>query len=215
VLASLRKFAAASSYLYDPNPDVRIFAAWLLCKQTLYSQQVVDVLIAVLSAEEESELDRYIPRAERVAPVLGAIGQAARRAIPLLIAQMPTHGYEVCKALPDIGGTEAVEALLGLLNNPNPHVRRSACGALIRLERYRDSIVPRLIQLLETEIDNGVCLAAIQALATFGGGGVAAIPTLRRVRERLSALPASPQANFMLKEADRCFAQVSGNLDMD
>jgi HEAT repeat protein len=208
VLGHMRKFAAASTYLYDEDPDVRIFTAGVMRNQTLYRQEIVDVLIAVMSAEE-SEIDRYFPRVDRVAPILAAIGKAARPAVPVIVSHMSKPSSESCKALATIGGTEAVEALLGFLNNPNSYVRSSACTALIDVVGHADLIVPRLIQLLETETDNGVCLRAIQALARLGGGGVAAIAALRRFRDRLAALPSKPGIDWMLQETDRCFAEIS------
>jgi len=162
-----------------------------------------------------SETNRFFPTLNFIARILGNIGEAARPAVPALVSAMQKERqwYAVCKALASIGGDDALQAILDLLNSSDSNVRRFACDSLKSFLQHADLIVPRLIRLLENERVDSVCLLAIRALIDFGGGGIEAIPALCAVRDRLVPLPATPATNILLKEIDRCLAETKISSD--
>ena len=101
--------------------------------------------------------------------VLQAIGDSGPRAVPGLIVALKNEkaAYWACLILRDLGpaGKDAIPALVELLQDPRPEIRREAILALGAMEKEAVSAGPEIAEHLA---DNDTAIAATYAIGRIG-----------------------------------------------
>jgi HEAT repeat protein len=148
-----------------------------------------------------------------------AIAHAGPSAAPLsrtLVPMMADNGPGRVNAVRAIAGIAGgvtptgplVEEMLPLLRDSNPVIRSAAAAALAQVGAPAKAAIPRLIEMLGSDIDSEVAAAA-SALGSFGHDASGAVPSLSR--EALRRLTASERAPDAVAARVAC-AQALGQL---
>jgi HEAT repeat protein len=127
--AALPQLVAA---LKHPESQVRVNAAAAVGRVGADTQAAIKALIDLLQGDPETQVRRS------AAAALGAIGPRAKAAIPALrnaLRKEQGGWWVAAAALGQIGGVEAVTALVDALNNKDPDVRMEASRQLGNLGR--------------------------------------------------------------------------------
>ncbi|MEM9503514.1 MAG: HEAT repeat domain-containing protein, partial [Cyanobacteria bacterium P01_E01_bin.43] len=131
--------------LLDTNSYVRDNAA-IAIGQIGGTEAVLDLISLLKAPDVEIRM--------AAAKALGGLGADAREATPELVALLasekePESRSEVIRVISQVGGTEAVPALIELLKSPNAQERHHVAIALGKIDPPAEAAVPALIPLLK------------------------------------------------------------------
>ncbi len=142
--------------LHDQSVDVRWMAAIALGE--IGDPRAIGPLVETLT-----DTDTYVR--SRAALALGKIGEPTRDTlIDALRSGEEDVRWGAALALGEIGGEKAMQALIGALDDPSPHVRHRAAGAL---EEIGDAAVPHLIEAFATS-GPPICKTIAETLGYIG-----------------------------------------------
>ncbi len=115
---SLTLEQAIANLQQTEDPDLRYYAAWWLGRFRVDLPEVIDLLIAALSDEDNRSPDGGYPLRRNAARALGKLGD--RKAVPPLLLCLDCEDYYVrgaaSESLGELGDLSAVRPLMALLN---------------------------------------------------------------------------------------------------
>jgi hypothetical protein len=156
---------AARAALADADPRVRVFAAAILVPYKAAGPAAVLPILCAGLADPDDEVSGVATSA------LGVIGPDAAPAIPALreaALKFEKPNISAPNALGAIGGPEAVEALVEVLERGDNTARNLAAHALAGMGERARAALPAL-QKAALHTDIGVSGAARQAIKKIGG----------------------------------------------
>lgn len=155
------------------DPDVRDWSYEVLASLGPKSQPVLPRLMANLRSDDGLAHTGAIK-------VIGAIGPAAQKALPLLIRlfERPTQWSDAVAAVVRIGPV-AAEPLVEVLKSEIPACRRAAARCIGSYGKLAGSVIEYLDPLLEDK-NAAVRVAAAEAIWKCGGKLELVLPTLRQ-----------------------------------
>jgi HEAT repeat protein len=152
--------------LKHKEAGVRVNAAAALGRVGATSPDTITALIGLLKNDPEREVRRA------TAGALGAIGPAAREAIPVLAEAMAGDGkggwWVAADALARIGGPDAVPPLIEGLKNADEDVRLTAIRGLGKLGAVAQPAVEALEKASQNDANATNRAAAAEALRKIG-----------------------------------------------
>ncbi len=165
--------------LSDPEEPVRVNAAYALAG---IGEAAVEPLVEALEDGKEAYETESILHVADAAYALSALGRPAVPALTAALADPREHIRGAAAfALGDMGpgAADASDALVGLLNETSPLLRRHVISALGMIKRPAEVTVPALADVLDENIPETGYVAS-QALARIGPDASAALPALVR-----------------------------------
>jgi HEAT repeat protein len=167
--------------LRDPDAVVRRQAILAIRTIKPPPEQMIPLVVSVLESASPHEL----------LPALHSLAEGGARVVPRLIEALkhPRARYWACLVLSEIGpdAKDAVPALVGLLSDTDPEVRREAIMALGAIGEGARPAIGDLAKALDDQ-DNAVASSAAFTLGKLGPVAKPAIGALEKVRTQPNSL---------------------------
>ena len=199
---------ALTALLKDRSPAVRAHAARSLGEIGAKARPAVSELVLLISDTDETVRRMAVGAIGKIRPgpqvgvplfvkvmedkdpavkirAMRALAASGKEAVPFLIQALKDEkaAYWACLVLNQIGpgAQDAVPALIVLLNDKRPQVRREAMLTLAEIGKPAGPAVPQLVKALDDELDR------LPAVYAIGRIGVAAGEGEKKIREYVNS----------------------------
>jgi HEAT repeat protein len=189
---------ALTALLKDASPAVRAHAAKALGEIGTKAKPAVPELAKLISDPDETVRQKAIGAIRNIRPgpqvgiplfvkvmddkdpavrirAMRAMAAAGKEAVPFLIQALKNEqaAYWACLVLNQIGpdAQEAAPALIPLLSDKRPQIRREAILALAEIGKPAAQAIPQLVKALDDELDRMPAIYAIGRIGVATGEG--------------------------------------------
>ncbi|MDZ4685448.1 MAG: HEAT repeat domain-containing protein [Planctomycetaceae bacterium] len=200
--------------LWNPNAEVRSFAAGELNQQLPIPPSVIEAFLGIVADENEAERVRWWaiftfqklgeqahgPPTDTEAAIIGALCRAVESSNSDISASaasaLEAFGPRAEKALPYL--SSAISRDSGI-------VRVHAAGALMAIDRERrQSVLPILLEAAQSK-DDAACSSALYYLGKLGSDARCAVPILKQI------VVQNPDLEYHVNEVLRSIGDTSEN----